>query len=252
MGTQISLRPRLLNALKPALFSAICLLFFGAATLAHEESEIDIGRTAAGLLKPVPLFDPPLVLRPSIFPGISGYATGLVGIHSVLFDDPTNDLFQLSTSADFRFILFSKDPGIEIWNDHGSAFMTNGESFYIGPPPFDTHPLWNIVSGTPGNIYSLTLKIHDVNGIYPDSDPFEMTFTPILPPTLTIQDHGETVTVTFTGSPEEEYVVQSATLLGPSTDWSDVSTNTAGADGLWTYTTSKSGALQRFFRAVIR
>jgi hypothetical protein len=34
-------------------------------------------------------------------------------------------------------------------------------------PPFDTHPIWNIANGTPGNTYSVTLKLKDVNDIYP-------------------------------------------------------------------------------------
>ena len=61
--------------------------------------------------------------------------------------------------------------------------MGISESFYIGPPPFDTHPIWNIVTGTAGNVYSLTLKLHDLNGVYPDSAPFDLSFTPMpIPP----------------------------------------------------------------------
>jgi hypothetical protein len=114
----------------------------------------------------------------SVFPGISGYATGEIGVHSTVFDDPTNDFFQLSTESDFRFILLAKDPGMEVWNDTGSGYMGVGESFFVGQAPFDTHPIWNIVNGTPGNSYSLTLKFHDLNGIYSDSAPFTVSFTP--------------------------------------------------------------------------
>jgi hypothetical protein len=219
----------------------------------HGESVINVGRNGEGFLKVELNFEPPLALRRSPFPGISGYATGSLGIHSVFFDDPFNDLFQLSTSADFRFILLAKDPGMEVWNDHGSAFMTNGESFFIGHPIFDNHPVWNLVSGTPGNSYSLTIKFHDANGIYPDSDPLVLSFTSIAPPQLSIQDNGDdTVTVSFIGSPNEQYVVQSSTNLAPAAVWSNVSTNTADSDGFWTYTTYKSGAAQQFFRAVAR
>jgi hypothetical protein len=141
------------------------------------EDEILVGRNSAGQLQVHVEFDQPLELPVSVFSGISGYATGEVGLHSTLFDDPANDFFQLSTEADFRFILLAKDTGMEVWNDHGSAFMTNGEMFYIGPSPFDTHPVWNLVDGVPGTAYSLTLKIRDLNGIYPDSDPFTLSFT---------------------------------------------------------------------------
>jgi len=46
--------------------------------------------------------------------------------------------------------------------------------------------------------------------------------------------------------------IQSATALGIAANWTDISTNTADANGSWTYTASKTGAAQRFFRVVIR
>src|SRR5262249_3447816 len=85
--------------------------------------------------------------------------------------------FQLSTNADFRLVLLTHDPGMEVWNDPGTAFMTNGETFFVGPPPFDTHPVWNLLTGIPGVAYSLTLQIRDLNGIYADSTPFTLSFT---------------------------------------------------------------------------
>jgi hypothetical protein len=167
-----SVRIRLLGNLACALFT----MFNSPQILAEEE--IDVGRTAAGQLKVEIQFTQPLVLEASVYPGISGYATGAMGMHSIFLDDPGNDFFQLSTAADFQFILLAKDPGMEVWNDTGSAYMGIGESYHIGPPIFDTHPVWNIVTGTPGNVYSLTLKLHDLNGVYPDSTPFDLSFTP--------------------------------------------------------------------------
>jgi hypothetical protein len=143
------------------------------------EEEILAGRSAGGQLKVNIDFIQPLVLEASVFPGISGYATGELGFHSTILDDATNDFFQLSTAADFRFILLAKDAGMEVWNDTGSGYMGTNDTFFIGPAPFDTHPIWNIVNGTPGNAYSLILKLHDVNGIYPDSLPFTLSFTPV-------------------------------------------------------------------------
>jgi hypothetical protein len=143
------------------------------------EEEILAGRSAAGQLNVNIDFIQPLVLEASIYPGISGYATGGMGFHSTILDDAANDFFQLSTTADFRFILLAKDAGMEVWNDTGSGYMGTNDTFFIGPTPFDTHPIWNIVNGTPGNAYSLILKLHDVNGIYPDSLPFTLSFTPV-------------------------------------------------------------------------
>src|SRR5471030_2293146 len=85
------------------------------------EEEVLAGRSAAGQLKVDVDFTQPLVLAASVFPGISGYATGELGFHSTILDDAANDFFQLSTAADFRFILLAKDPGMEVWNDTGSG-----------------------------------------------------------------------------------------------------------------------------------
>lgn len=142
------------------------------------EDELVVGHDSLGQLKVEIGFDQPLGLPVSVFPGWPGYATGEVGFHSAAFDEPTNDFYQLSSSSNLRFILLAKDPGMEVLNDHGSAYMTVGESFFIGPPAFDTHPLWDLVRGPIGVAYSLTLQIHDVNRVYSDSDPVQLNFTP--------------------------------------------------------------------------
>ncbi len=147
------------------------------AASARGEDEIVVGRNAANQLKVEIGFDEPLALPASVFPGISGYATGELGLHSNILNDTNNDFLPLSTAADFRFILVAKDPGMEVWNDTGSGYMAVGEMFYVGVPPFDTHPVWDLVAGTPGNNYSLTLKLRDLNGVYPDSAPFTLSFT---------------------------------------------------------------------------
>ena len=160
----------------------IAALGAAVALRAPAEDEILAGRTAAGQLKVEVGFAQPLPLLVSVYPGITGYATGDVGVHSTIFDDPANDFFQLSPSADSRFILSAKDPGMEVWNDPGSGYLGIGESFYIGPPPFDTHPIWNLPSGSPGTAYSLTLRLHDLNGVYPDSAPVILRFTQAITP----------------------------------------------------------------------
>jgi len=144
---------------------------------AHEEQVIVVGRNAAGELKIDSDFDQPVVLPVSVFPGIPGYATGELALHSTIQDDPTNDFFQLSTAADFQLILLAKDPGMEVWN--GTGYMKTNDTLSVGPSPFDNHPVWNLMNGTPGNAYSLTLKLHDLNGVYSDSEPFVLSFTPI-------------------------------------------------------------------------
>lgn len=225
-------------------------LFVAAGFPADGEEEILVGRTAANNLKVRVGFDV-LGLPISPFPGITGYATGEVGFHSTILDEPANDFFQPSSAADFRFILQSKDAGVEVWNDHGSGYMTNGETFYLGSPVFDNHPIWNIVSGTAGNTYSLTLFIRDVNGVYPDSSPFTLSFTPVAPAVLSIQNNADrTVTINFRGTPGLDYVVQAASSAGFGAQWSNLSTNNSGDAGSWSITESTIGHAARFYRAV--
>jgi len=170
-----------------ALFYFVVAITSRGVLWAHEELELVVGRSLAGELQAARHFTQPVELPASIFPGISGFATGELAFHSTLLDEPDEDFFQLSTAADFRFVLVAKDPGMEVWNDTGSGFMATNATFFIGSAPFDAHPIWNIVNGTPGNSYSLTLKLRDLNGVYPDSEPFVLSFTPlIIPPRIDI------------------------------------------------------------------
>jgi hypothetical protein len=69
------------------------------------------------------------------------------------------------------------------------------------------------------------------------------------PITLGIKANGNgTVTVSFQGTPGGQYIVQSTTNLGQPGTWSSVSTNIAGADGIWTFTDSTTQP-HKFYRA---
>jgi hypothetical protein len=204
------------------LFVALFITTTGSPALAEEE--ISVGHNAAGELKIQINFPLPLRLPVSVFPGMPGYVTGELGLHSAAVDDPGNDFFQLSPAADFRFILVGKDAGMEVWNDTGSAYMVAGDSFFIGTAPFDTHPLWDIVTGTPGRSYSLTIKVHDLNGIYADSAPFVLSFTPD-PPVLTITPASRGF-VTISWAPDTPgFVLQFKTTL--SAPWSNAPSGAA-------------------------
>ena len=74
--------------------------------------------------------------------------------------------------------------------------------------------------------------------------------TPQAPITAGIKNNRDgTVTVSCSGTPYAEYVVQvSARLVAPL--WQNVSTNVAGADGRWTFEDAIGRDLQRFYRAV--
>jgi hypothetical protein len=104
--------------------------FVLASRAAAHEQHLLVGRSAAGQIKVELDLHNPVVLKESIYPGITGFATGEIGVHSTILDEATNDFFQLSSSANFQLILVAKDPGIELWNDHGSGFMEVGELFF--------------------------------------------------------------------------------------------------------------------------
>ena len=74
--------------------------------------------------------------------------------------------------------------------------------------------------------------------------------TPQPPITAGITNQGGgTVTVSFSGTPYAEYVVQvSDRLVAPL--WQNVSTNVVGADGRWTFEDASRRDPQRFYRAV--
>jgi hypothetical protein len=57
-----------------------------------------------------------------------------------------------------------------------------GGSYYVGVPPFDTHPVWNILGGPAGAQYSVTLMVHDVNGVYANSAPVVVPFQAVPEP----------------------------------------------------------------------
>jgi hypothetical protein len=72
------------------------------------------------------------------------------------------------------------------------------------------------------------------------------------PITVGIVNNGDgSVTVSFTGTPGAEYIVQAKSVLGSPAAWENVSTNTAGADGKWTFTDSTEDHPARFFRSAM-
>lgn len=72
-----------------------------------------------------------------------------------------------------------------------------------------------------------------------------------LPPSAVgmVANDDDTVTVTFQGTPGAQYLVQAVSDLGQSAGWENVSTNTAGPDGRWTFTESVAAHARRFYRA---
>ena len=214
-------------------------------TLAHEEQVIVVGRSAGGELRIHSDFDQPVELPVSIFPGMPGYATGELALHSTILDDPTNDFFQLSVAADFRLILLAKDPGMEVWG--GTSYLGTNDSLFVGASPFDVHPIWNLVNGTPGDAYSLTLKLRDLNGIYPDSSPFVLSFTPTeVRHQITITQSGPFQATLGWPTNAAGWLLQSAASIA-SVSW-DTITNAPAIAGTNFFLGVTTTDTQRFFR----
>ena len=73
--------------------------------------------------------------------------------------------------------------------------------------------------------------------------------TPGTPITTGITNNGDgTVTVSFSGTPYAEYVVQASVSLAPPV-WVNLSTNMAGADGKWTIDDDAEAQIHRFYRS---
>jgi len=74
----------------------------------------------------------------------------------------------------------------------------------------------------------------------------------VAPNTLRLQKNtNSTVTVYFSGTPTAQYLVQASSSLGTSANWTNISTNSAGADGLWNITEAIGGHTQRFYRSAM-
>ena len=234
-----------LHSIRYALSFAAIVASGVSQSPAHEEQVIVVGRNVAGELVVDSDFDQPVELPVSIFPGIPGYATGELALHSTILDDPTNDFFQLSIAADFQFILLAKDPGMEVWN--GTGYLGTNEAYMIGTSPFDVHPVWNLVNGTPGTKYSLTLLLRDLNGVYPDSDPFVLSFTPVeVRPRINIgQVDPLHATLSWTTN-AVGWRLQSAGSVA-ATNWDPV-TDVPGFDGTNFSLSITTADAQRFFR----
>src|SRR6185503_15249183 len=96
----------------------------------------------------------------SRFVGIDGYADGIPGFYSLSAEMPDQGLFALDPAADVVLVLIGADEGIGVWNDRGSGLMRPGESFRLGQPFFDSHPVWHLPVAEAGKTYSLELKLH--------------------------------------------------------------------------------------------
>jgi len=135
-----------------------------------------IGHTAAGQLVARVEVPMPVEVPPSVYPGITGYAGVEPGIASAELDEPAEDLFRLAENCNIQFEVIAFDPGVQIVSDH---VWVVGETAVFGPPFFDFHLVFNIPGGPTGVPYSLQFRLHDLAGVYSDSDIVTLQFAAV-------------------------------------------------------------------------
>lgn len=158
------------------LAPALALLACSVPVFAQAHAEIVIGADAAGRLRVVYDASQPFKLPASRFPGIDGYAEVFPGFSTVIGARAAADFVALEPRADIEFVLLGTDPGLTVWNDKGTAPMKPGESFRLGHPTFDSHPVWNIRADESGASYAMRLRVRDTSGSYAESDVFAPAF----------------------------------------------------------------------------
>ncbi len=149
-----------------------------AHSAAQPHPEIVVGVDGSGRL--VARVDPERLhpLAASRFPGIDGYADAFPGFSSLFEARPDDGLLLADPASSLEFVLLAADEGLAVWNDHGTGPMQVGESFSLGHPPFDSHPLWRCLPGEAGRRYEVRLQLRDTTGRHAASEPFVAAFTP--------------------------------------------------------------------------
>lgn len=153
------------------------------ATCLGQHGEIGVGRTAGNRLVPHMHFDQPVVIPRSVFPGITGFATGAIGFESVPADEPDEGLFALDPGSDVGVRLVGVEPEGEVRIYNGLVLLAVGESLRFGPPFFDFHVLMSIPSpqAVHGDEFTLSFVLHDASGVHSDSEEFTLSLTPACP-----------------------------------------------------------------------
>src|SRR5262245_27794386 len=154
------------------------LLVFGARAAAQAHPEIVVACDAAGKL--VAKFDSakPYPLSASSLTWIDGYAGAIPGVSSLFEPSPADGLFPPSPKSNLVLVFLGADEGAGVWNDRATDLMRPNETFALGPPFFDTHPIWNLAKGAAAKPHAIRMQLRDKAGIHKDSEIFAPTFAP--------------------------------------------------------------------------
>ncbi len=159
-------------------YVAGCVAACSTIALGQHQTEILVGHTSAGQIRVNIEGDVPAELNASVFPGFPGWAEAHPGFESLVIDDPQGDFYVLPETANIQFTFVSSDAEVRLWNINGSAPLTPGQTFLLGNPFFDIHPVWNIVNGRIGQTYTIRLSFQDLSGQFTPSDLVEVILMP--------------------------------------------------------------------------
>jgi hypothetical protein len=127
-------------------------------------------------------------------------------------------------------------------------FFTNGVDIG-GPVPLSGGTATMSTALLPQGSATITAVYLGDGDFSPSADFLVEAVTVETPIMLSVANNGDgTVTVTCEGTPGGQYLVQAKDDLA-SMPWSNISTNIAGTNGLWTLTESVTNHVQRFFRS---
>lgn len=179
--------------MKKLITIAIVSLAFGPAALSHE-GDFEVGiDPALNKIKVEFDFDLPVILPPSEFPLLNGFALDDPGFVSLEADEAIPGVFEpLAPGRTIAMrVLSSNVPAMKVWDELGpgeDGFQIIGDRLWtIGSAFFDDHPVWHLDSSDPsyvpnGGPWTVTFELLELTpgnvAGYSPSDPVTVTFIP--------------------------------------------------------------------------
>ena len=154
---------------------------------AHADDFI-VGRTGSNQLAaefdPGDIHDLPIV---TFIPG-DGFGGDDPGFAALDVDEPGEDFFTLSASAEISIELVSRDADLQVLDDalFTTLLDTAGDQWALpAGNTFDTHPFWFVDDpdfSELGQTFDLSFKLVDVSGTYTDSPVYSTQFVAVPEP----------------------------------------------------------------------
>ncbi|MEM7165543.1 MAG: dockerin type I repeat-containing protein [Planctomycetota bacterium] len=120
---------------------------------------------------------------------LTGWTGDEPGFVTLDMDEPAEELLAPAAGASFVLEVLSLDPALKAHTPGFASVLTApGDSWTMGSPPFDDHPVWHIDSTDPGfnpnqTQWTAVFRINDVGTTgYAPSTPFTIVFTNPTPP----------------------------------------------------------------------